>query len=305
MGFWRSVPGAIALTLLIAVAVALAAVGVSVQRATHPPRTSGAAENLGAELAKVKDVSFRASDGVDLKGWLLEGEPGRPAIVLAHDLGESKNALINLAIVLNGAGFTVLDFDFRGHGDSGGDGSMLGLLEARDVLGAVDYVATLAADGVDVRTVGAYGTGMGALAVVLAAADRPSMRVLVLDGMWPDPRWGLVHRTLDGWPFAERHLGFLSSMMFVVLEGSSISGHEGGQVLARMTGRSVLLVAPAGDGRLDRAMKGMYDGLPERRDFERSFLTLPATESTGLSADDLARYHQHIVQYFSLRLGRP
>jgi pimeloyl-ACP methyl ester carboxylesterase len=305
MRFWRSVPGAILLVVLLGGVVVVGAVSVQVERVTHPDRQLPATSNLGAELAKVEEVSFRSGDGIELAGWLVRGRAGQPGIVLCHDLGASKNALINLAIVLNKAGFTVLDFDFRGHGASGGDGSTLGINEERDVLGAVDFLTGLAQDGIDVRKLGAYGTGMGAHAVVLAAADRPALRVLVLDGLWPDAGWPLVRRTFEGWSFGVKRLGSLPVAVFTVLQRASIGEHRAEALLPGLAGRDVLLVAPAGDGRLDEAMKGMYALLPERKDSERSLLTLPATQSSGLSADDLARYHERVVEFFRLRLARP
>ena len=93
--------------------------------------------------------------------------------------------MLTLGIALQKGGFTVLAFDFRGHGASGGTGSTLGLDEKRDVIGALDY---LAASGVEARRIGVYGVGMGAHAAVLAAADRPSASVLVLSGLYPARR---------------------------------------------------------------------------------------------------------------------
>ena len=135
--------------VVVGAVVALGVLGLQVYRVTHPPRWPDAAVNLGAELAKAEDVTFAAGDGVRLAGWLLAGTQGKPAIVLCHDLGASKNTLINVAIVLNQAGFTVLAIDFRDHGGSGGNGSTLGIDESRDVIAAVDFLGRLGAGGGD------------------------------------------------------------------------------------------------------------------------------------------------------------
>jgi pimeloyl-ACP methyl ester carboxylesterase len=258
--------------------------------------------DLGAELAKAEDVSFAAADGVPLKGWLLHGRPSRAALILCHDLGESKAELINLAIALNHEGFTVLAFDFRGHGESGGTSSTLGIEEARDVTGAVDYIAAMPKDRLDAHAIGIFGAGMGAHAAVLAAADRPVQRVLVLDGLWPDVRWKLVRGVLPDWPWGQDHVGGVSVAMFALLSGNAPGRRRAADILPELAGRDLLLVAPAGDGRLDDAMKAMYATLPERRDSERNLITLPATRASGLSADDLARYHRRVVLFFDSRL---
>ena len=303
MSFWKSLPGAVLVVVLVGAVVGTCALGYEVQRVTHPPRPAEAAANLGVELAKAEEIAFSATDGVALNGWLLTGAAGKPAIVLCHDYGATKNALINVAIVLNQAGFTVLAFDFRAHGASGGTLTTLGIDEARDVLAAVDFVARLAPKGIDTRRIGAYGTGMGAHAIVLAAAERPALRVLVLDGLWPDAGWPLAHRVFEDWPFCIKHCAGLAKTAFAVVAGTQVGEHRAADALRGLAGRDVLLVAPAGDGKLEAAMKTMYDGLPERRDSERGLLTRPATEGSGMSASDLARYHARVVEFFASRLA--
>jgi pimeloyl-ACP methyl ester carboxylesterase len=146
---------------------------------------------------------------------------------------------------------------------------------------------------------------MGAHAAVLAAADRPALRVLVLDGLWPDARWALDRRTMPEWPWGQEHLGFVPAMLFPLVAGTSIGEPRAADVLPALGGRDLLLVAPAGDARLDEAMKAMYASVPERRDSERTLITLPATRASGLDAADLVRYHGRVVDFFVSRLGRP
>jgi len=304
MKFWRSIPGTLLIVALIGTTAAFGLAAVQVQRLTHPARTPAIASDLGTELAKIEDVTFEAADDVSIAGWLLHGDPALPPVILCHDLGESKNALINVAIALNKAGFTVLAFDFRGHGASGGTSSTLGIQESRDITGAVDFLESLPKGTVDTRAIGIFGSGMGAHAAVLAASDRPALQVLVLDGLWPDPRWKLIRGTLPDWPWGQAHMGSIPAALFVMLSGTSIDGRRAADVLPALGGRDLLLVAPAGDGKLDEAMKTMYATLPERRDSERNLITLPATHASGLSADDLNRYHQRVVTFFASRLKR-
>lgn len=303
MSFLKSWLGAVAALVVLGVAAGVGMAGVQVHRVAHPARQATLGNNLGATLSKVEDVSFKSTDGVTLEAWLFRGALRAGPVVLCHDLGESKTSLMNLAIALNQAGLTVLAFDFRGHGDSGGDGTTLGLNEVRDVLGAVDYVANLPKDQVDGGRIGVFGAGMGAHAAVLAAAERPALRVLVLDGLWPDAGFTLVHHVFEGWPWGERHLRAVPVALFPWIAGASIKDGRAADVLPRLSGRDLLLVSPAGDRRLDESMKAIYATLPERRDSERNLITLPATRASGLKADDLARYHQKVVEFFRSRLA--
>ncbi|HZN55593.1 MAG TPA: alpha/beta fold hydrolase [Candidatus Polarisedimenticolaceae bacterium] len=305
MRFFRTPPGTALLVAAIGAVAALGMTAAQVHRVTRPERQPELPVNLGAALAKVEDVTFKSADGTDLDAWLFRGKPGGPPVVLCHDLGESKNALMNLAIAVNKAGFTVVAFDFRAHGGSGGSHATLGVEEARDVLGAVDYLGDLPAGTVDTRKIGIFGAGMGANAAVLAAADRPALRVLVLDGLWPDARATLVRHVFPDWPWGAKHLGALPAALFPIVAGAALDERRAADILPELAGRDLLLVAPAGDGRLDESMRAMYATLPERRDAERNLITLPATRASGLGADDLARYHEKVVAFFRSRLALP
>ncbi len=305
MKFWRSLPGTVLIVLVLGLVAGVGMAGVQTFQVIHPARLPEPEGSLGFALAKAEDVRFKSADGIPLSGWLFHGRPGMPPIAICHDLGESKNIGINLAIALNKAGFTVLAFDFRGHGASQGSGSTLGIKESRDVLGAVDFLAALPKSDCDARRVGIYGVGMGAHAAVLAASDRPAVRVLVLDGLSPDARFTLVRHVFTDWPWGQQHLGELPAELFRAEAGIPIDGTRAADVLPTLDGRDLLLVAPAGDRRLDESMRAMYATLQDRRDSEKNLLTLPATKASGLTADDLARYHDHVVEFFRSRLPLP
>jgi pimeloyl-ACP methyl ester carboxylesterase len=285
--------------LLVAVA-AISAAGVQVYRVTHPPRHVDQDLDVTTMLVRLEEIGFRASDGTALAGWLLRGSPERPAIVLCHDLGESKAALVNLLIPLHKAGFTLLALDFRGHGKSAGTASTLGLDEKRDVIGAVDYVAAL--DRIDHHEVGVYGVGQGAHAAVLAAVDRPALKALVLDGLYPDAGYPLVKAAFEGWTSGERQLGFLPKKVFDLMYRTRIDKNRAADVLPSLLGRDLLLVAPAGDAALADQMQRMYATIPEQRETDGNLITLPATGIDGLYGSEIERYHERIVSFFETRL---
>lgn len=301
-GFWRSLPGTLVIALIATVALATAATGIQVYRVIHPPREVERGGDLGSMLSHVQDVRFRSSDGIDLVGALLRGRPGGPAIVLGHDLGGSKASLMNLGIALQDAGFTVLAIDFRAHGASGGSWSTLGINEERDLIGAVDYLA--GQSEIETRHMGVYGVGMGAHAAVLAAEDRPVLRVLVLDGAYPDIGYSLARRVYRGWGLGVERLGFLPRLVFDLSTRTHSGADRAAAVIPRLAGRDILLVAPAGDTALAGEMKRMYDAIPEQRDADANLITLPATSTEGLYGAEAERYHRRITEFFEQRLAR-
>src|SRR3712207_416238 len=80
----------------------------------------------------VEVAAFEAADGVPLTGWLLHGRPPWPALVLCHGYQRSMEEPFSLAVELRDRGFSVLLFDFRGCGRSGGRYTTIGDFEPRD-----------------------------------------------------------------------------------------------------------------------------------------------------------------------------
>ena len=304
MRFWKSIPGVALITVLALVTAVCVTVLVRVWSVTHPARRVEPLGELTTALARVEEVRFPAADGVSLAGWLLEGRPDRAAILLCHDLGASKGSVLNLGLRLQRDGFTALAFDFRGHGESDGAGSGLGIPEKRDIIGAVDFLAAPDENGERRSRFGAYGVGMGAYAVVRAARDRPDLRVLVLDGLYPETAFLLEREVYGGWRAGQSYLGFLPRGAHALIAGRDWADADPArEILPRLPGRDLLLVAPAGDVRLAHAMEAMYRTIPEQEDADGNLITLPATGSGTLFGEDLDLYHDRIAGFFVSRLS--
>ena len=141
-----------------------------------------------------ENVAFKAADGVALKGWFIPGSrvPG-PAIVLVH--GWMWNRLGNVAgqvpiddrdveflpvtKTLHDAGFHVLLFDLRRHGESGRSRELLtfGPVEGRDFVGAVEYLRSRA--DVDGGRIGALGISMGGSIALWGAPDCQPIKAIL------------------------------------------------------------------------------------------------------------------------------
>ncbi len=303
VSFWESKPGAVVGVLAIAGLLGLVIAGIRVQRTTHPPRKVGEELDFEAISMRVEQVRFPSLDGIALAGWLLEGVSDRPTLILCHDLGASKASLVSLAVDLNGRGFSVLLVDFRAHGESGGSGSTLGIEEKRDILGALDYLA--GRRGREAPRVGIYAIGMGAHAAVLAAADRPALRALVLDGLYPDASLPLRRQVFAGWEPGMRHFSFLSDGLFALMSGSRVGEHRAADVLPQLVGRDVLLMAAENDPLLTTEMQRMVATLPPQSDTDGSLVLLPESRGGPLYGDDLGRRRETVARFFESRLLDP
>ena len=196
-------------TLVVLALLALAWLGLGYWlsgRLLYPPhqpltRTPG---DCGLDY---EDVAFPSADGLALKGWWIpawsEPRPQGPAatIILLHPLFANRQGscaqrqgwpplfqtdldLLKTACVFHQAGYAVLTFDFRNHGESQAGISAGGLNEDQDVVGAVDYAfKRLEALALAERTAAAGTPLAGTQPAGAAGARKPAAKT---------PRVGLV-----------------------------------------------------------------------------------------------------------------
>jgi len=156
----------------------------------YPPRQPLTRTPKDYNLA-YEEVSFSSTDRLALKGWWIPAGEHAPAVILLHPLLGNRHGfsahrtpwpamfriefdLLKIALAFHQAGWAVLTFDFRSHGESQPGLCAGGLTEDQDVTGAVDYTfMRLSADLPRGETpqVGLVGFGLGA-AAALAAIGR-------------------------------------------------------------------------------------------------------------------------------------
>ncbi|HOY31182.1 MAG TPA: alpha/beta fold hydrolase [Bacteroidales bacterium] len=123
------------------------------------PRRQPLVKSPGDYGLPFQNIEFKSADGVNLKGWLIPGKTDK-LIVVTHPMTFTKYGysvkdqgmfkvtkievqFLNTVKHLNDAGYNVLMFDFRNHGesDAANNGySAVGLFEWQDVAGAMDYI---------------------------------------------------------------------------------------------------------------------------------------------------------------------
>jgi len=116
-----------------------------------------------------------ASDGIELAGRLFRpAGPPRGALLVCHGAGSRKENHAIMGEQAASAGLAALTFDFRGHGESGGELDPDGWHDA-----AAAGSALLAASGAP--WLAARGASMGGSFLLLAARSQPDLfRSLVL-----------------------------------------------------------------------------------------------------------------------------
>ena len=213
-------------------------------------------ENAGLTPASFnlafEDVSFKASDGVDLKGWWVPAPGARGTVVLVHGLNRSRIEMIKKVPFLHGSGWNALLFDLRHHGASGGDASTFGDRERLDVQAARAFAATRATG-----TVVYWGVSLGAAAATLAAAEDATVGGLVCDstyrslrdtvrhhmGLFRRFRWWL--RLVPSWPVASEVVWWMGRRGDFDPDAVDLVA-----AASRLSGRPALFVCNSGDRRM-------------------------------------------------------
>ena len=155
------------------------------RRALEPPPTSIAATH--------EDVSFKASDGITLKGWWFTSTlptfaPVDRAVVFVHGRGANRISsgfhADKIAPIFLARGWNVLLFDLRGHGESGGERYSLGQYEPRDIVAAVELAA--AKTNIPKARVAVIGESLGAGSAIMTVALDPTIGPVVADSAYAD-----------------------------------------------------------------------------------------------------------------------
>jgi len=116
-----------------------------------------------------EDVHFKASDGVQLHGWLFRA--GEPLLVWFHGNAGNICERAPMAAELARRGISILLFDWRGYGKSEGTPTESGLF--KDALAAYDFGAAQSKDIV------LYGESLGGPFAAYVATKRKARRVII------------------------------------------------------------------------------------------------------------------------------
>ena len=149
-----------------------------VQSYRHPARIIPTGAWLVENDIPYQEIELTTHDGIKLAAWYTPTQNGS-VILVAHGYNASRPE--NIYAMFAKHGYGVLAWDFRAHGQSGGDTCSLGYYEQLDVEAALDYALAQP----DVEHVGAWGGSMGAATVILTAAKRPEIEAVVSDSAYP------------------------------------------------------------------------------------------------------------------------
>lgn len=137
-----------------------------------------------------EDVIIPSFDRTRLYGWWLSAGRKAATVVVLHGVKKNRTDVLRAALVLRRAGFNVLMFDGRGHGDSEGRFVTYGFYERRDVESAIEWL--IKEKKIDRKRVGLAGESMGAAIALQVAAQNAE-----INAVWADSPFASLRRITE------------------------------------------------------------------------------------------------------------
>ena len=231
--------------------------------ATKIPPTARPSLNPSRMGLVCEEVELRTEDGFRLTAWWMPtGKPERSPIVILHGLGASKAHMIDYILFAQEQGNPTLAIDFRGHGGSDPSLTSSGFYASRDAEAAMQFARQRGA-GDPVL----WGTSMGAVSALLAAARDGSAAGIIADAPFDTYRNTVLHHAklfygLSEFPLITLAMPMIESRVrFRVDEVDCLRAAE--QIRAPM-----LVLAGEEDARMPPEMvKTIYDRAAGQKEF--------------------------------------
>lgn len=236
-------------------------------------------------------VRFTATDGVSLAGWFTPTADNAKAAILLHGNGSTRRQVLARAGLLHRAGYAVLLYDARGHGESGGDLVAIGKHETRDLLGALAFVRIQGS-----REIGLLGVSQGGATIALAGASPgPDIHWAVIESAYPDLRDAIdrrFRRTL-GIP------GWLGGLLMVPMAewrlGISVDEVSPIERISRLPCPVFILHGAADTQTLEASARALFDRAPA----PKQFWLVPGAGHVDLYGYAKEEYEQRLLTFIT------
>ena len=187
-----------------------------------------------------EDVRFTTRDGVTLSGWLIpSARDTRAAVVLLHGFSWHRLPWLTGFVPWLQPAYNVLQFDFRGHGDSDDAPITLGTTEQGDVAAAVRFLESRG-----YGPIALMGISMGGSVAIMAAPDLP-VAAVVADAAYARVENPIANRMREGrYPLAG-----LGARLIVAAASlrARVWLRQPVERVAQIAPRGLLLIAPRED----------------------------------------------------------
>lgn len=275
--------------------VAVRGSGILVRPEVRPflPEYAGAPATPADLGLDYEQVRFTTDDGVTLSGWLIPAaRETRTAVMVLH--GFSGHRLPELAAFVPWLHerHHVLQFDFRGHGESDPGVITLGSHERQDVAAAVRFL-----EGRGLGPIALFGVSMGASIAIVSAPELP-VAAVIADAPFAQLHHPIANRMREvGYPLAE--LGARVIVAGAALRTRSLL-RDPIAAVARIAPRPLLIISPCEDRLIHRAQS---ERLYERAGEPKELYQVEGAAHAEAYAVDPDAYRSRVLGFLERHLG--
>ncbi len=240
-----------------------------------------------------EDVRFTTDDGVTLSGWLIPaGRETRTAVVVLHGFGGHRLPELAAFVPWLQERHHVLQFDFRGHGESDPGWVTLGSHERRDVAAAVRFVESRG-----LGPIALFGISMGAATAIVSAPDLP-VAAVIADAAFAELHHPIANRMRHaGYPFPE--VGSRAIVAGATLRTRSRLP-DPIRAVGRIAPRALLLIAPQADELISWHQS---DRLYEAAKEPKELVVVPGAGHAEAYAVGPEAYRSRVLAFLEQHLG--
>jgi alpha-beta hydrolase superfamily lysophospholipase len=268
----------------------------------NPERVDEAEQAFNRAGATKTDLTVRANDGVELRGWkVVPASPNGDWVLLFHGVSDNRTGDLGHAEFLLRHGYSVVMMDSRAHGKSG-DMATYGWKERYDTVAITDALYTTE----KIRHLYAHGVSMGAAIAFQSAAVEPRIAAVSAE----DPFANLREVTydyagLDVSPFLGKTLfrpASIFAMRAVALTGGFNPDEVSPEKAVALRPFPVLLICGTNDHRIPcRHAEAIYNAAMGPKQL---WIVQGAGHASALGQAP-AEYENRVVSFFEKYPGTP
>jgi pimeloyl-ACP methyl ester carboxylesterase len=241
-------------------------------------------------------VSFQTQDGLTLKGWFLPSQTGdERTLLMCHGWGDNKGELLEKTHFLNStAGFNLLYFDNRSHGESDGDITTVGCLEVIDFKAAMAYLREHRPQCL--RRLGVFGLSMGAAVAAMSVPEHPEVKAVVMESPFTNYR-----QVVRRWAWNNLRLPYFPMMMIVLwflrlrVGRDDVDTYSPIRFVARLSPRPVFVIGGLDDRLMTpKDVRTLYAAVKDPKEL----WMIPGARHGKCREVAGAEYDQRVVEFF-------
>jgi uncharacterized protein len=275
---------------VVAAALLLVPIGLAYVT-THVGRPVVPANDLRVAY---ENVSFRASDGLELKGWYVPSKNGAAVIAFPGRKGPQRQARM-----LARHGYGVLLFDRRGEGKSEGEPNSWGWGGTKDIEGAVAYLQHR--PDVERGRIGGLGLSVGGeMMLEEAASDTTSLAAVVSEGAGARVFGEEMDHDLDPLKKATNALPAWLKQASIAVFSNQSPPENLKDLVPKIAPRPLLLIAAPNSPNGEDLNRGYYEAAGE----PKTLWEISESGHTGGIEARPAEYERRVVGFFDRALLR-